>query len=269
MIEEIGVMPQPARFYRNAIARAGIACVALAIAGSAALADPLIVQGSTTFARRLLEPFQGAIEAASGQELTVIPNKSTPGLIALLEGRAHMAMISAPLQSEIDLLQKSMAGLPYDRLRAFEISRTRVAVAVHASNPLRKASRDSIARILTGEINNWKALGGPNIPLKIVLVSGGGGVTVAVETELLKGKAVSLPNVIYVKTPVQLVQVVEQEPGAIGFAQLALVRQRKVREIALDNPIEQQLSLVTFGEPTAAMSSVIEAAQRIAADKLM
>jgi phosphate transport system substrate-binding protein len=264
-------MPERARFYRNAILPIALACLSLPIAGSfsAVLADTLIIQGSTTFARRLMEPYQAAIEAASGQELTVIPNKSTPGLIALLEGRAHMAMISAPLQSEIDLVQKAMPGLAYDRLRAFEIARTRVAVAVHASNPLRKASRDSITRILTGEINNWKALGGPNIPVKIILVGGGGGVTVAVEGELLKGKPVSASNVIHVKTPVQLVQVVEQEPGAIGFAQIVLVRQRNLEEIALDSPIEQQLNLVTFGEPTAATLAVIKAAQRIAAEKLM
>ena len=264
-------MPESAKLYRSAIIRIGTAWLSLVIAGSfsAALADPLIIQGSTTFARRLMEPYRGVIEAASGQELTVIPNKSTPGLIALLEGRAHLAMISAPLQSEIDLMQKAMPGLPYDRLRAFDVSQTRVAVAVHASNPVRKATRDSITRVLTGDISNWKALGGPNVPVKIILVSGGGGVTVAVESELLKGKPVAIPNVIYVKTPVQLVQVVEQEPGAIGFAQVALVRQRKVQEIVLDAPIEQQLSLVTFGEPTAAMSSVIKAAQRVAADKLL
>ena len=253
------------RLYRSI----AIASLFLAIAGSAALADPLIVQGSTTFARRVMEPYQAAIEAASGQELTVIPNKSTPGLIALLEGRAHMAMISAPLASEIDLLQKSMAGLPYDRLQAFEVFRAPVAVAVHASNPVRKASRDTITRILTGDVNNWKALGGPDRPLKIVLVGGGGGVTVVVETELLKGQRVPAPNVIYVKTPVQLVQVVEQDPAAIGFAQLTLARQRKLQEIVLDKPIEQQLSLVTFGEPTPAMSSVIRATQQLVEQKLM
>ena len=263
-------MPDSAGLYRNAIMRIWIAWASLAIAGSfsAALADPLIIQGSTTFARRLMEPYRAEIEAASGQELTVIPNKSTPGLIALLEGRAHMAMISAPLKSEIDLLQKSMAGLSYDRLRAFEIFRAPVALAVHSSNPVRKTSRDSITRILTGDITNWKALGGPDIPLKIILVGGGGGVTVAVEAEFLKGKRASAPNVIYVKTPVQLVQIVEQEPAAIGFAQHSLARQRNVRQIALDTPIEQQLTLVTFGEPTAAMSSVIKAAQRVAADTL-
>ena len=64
-----------------------------------AFAETLIVQGSTTFSRRLMEPYKSVIEADSKHELTVIPNKSMPGLIALMEGRAHMAMISASLAS--------------------------------------------------------------------------------------------------------------------------------------------------------------------------
>ena len=98
-----------------------------------ALADTLIIQGSTTFARRLMDPHKTAIEANSKHELTLIPNKSMPGLIALMEGRAHMAMISASLKSEIDALQKIRPGLAYDRLQAHEILNTRIAVALHPS----------------------------------------------------------------------------------------------------------------------------------------
>jgi len=77
--------------------RLAILIAAVVLATSAAAAQPLVVQGSTTFNRRVMEPHQAEIEAASGQRLTVIPNKTTPGLVALLEGRAQMTMISAPL----------------------------------------------------------------------------------------------------------------------------------------------------------------------------
>jgi hypothetical protein len=90
-------------------------------------------------------------------------------------------------------------------------------------------------------------------------------VTVAIEAEVLKGKAIAAPYVIYVRTPVQLIQVVEQEPAAIGFAQLALVKQRSVPEVTTDRPLEQTLSLVTLGEPTAATRALIQATRRIAA----
>src|SRR5262245_31695788 len=178
---------------------------------SSAMADTLIVQGSTTFSRRFMEPFESEIEAISGQELTVVPNKSTPGLIALLEGRAHLAMISAPLETEIALLQKTMPGMQFDKLRAFEIARTRVAIAVHKSNPVRRATLDQIKQVLEGDIISWKALGGPNDAIRVVLVGGGGGVTAVIEGALLEGQQTSAPRKLYVRTPVQLVQIVEQD----------------------------------------------------------
>jgi ABC-type phosphate transport system substrate-binding protein len=237
-----------------------------AILGAAA--DPLTIQGSTTFNRRLMEPHQAEIEAMTGHQLTVIPNKSTPGLIALLEGRAHMAMISAPLETEIALVRKVMPGLPFEKLRAFEIDRTRVSFAVNRANPVRAATLDQIADIMLGKITNWDALGGPGLPIRVVLVGGGGGLTVAVESGLLGGREVLAPNKIYVNTPVQLIQIVAQERGAIGFAQLALVQKMNSPELKTDKPFEQVLYLVTFGDPSPAMQSIIDAAKSIAAKSL-
>jgi phosphate transport system substrate-binding protein len=247
--------------------RAQVASVMLAMIGVlfSAAADPLMIQGSTTFNRRLMEPYQAEIETLTGHQLTVIPNKSTPGLIALLEGRAQMAMISAPLDSEVALIQKIMPGLPFDKLYAFEIDRTRVSFAVNRFNPVRTATLDQIAEILLGKIANWKALGGPDLPIRVVLVGGGGGLTVAVETGLLNGQRVSTPSKIYVNSPVQLIQIVNQELGAIGIAQLTLAQKTKTPELKTEKPFEQTLYLVTFGEPTPAMRSVIDAARTIAA----
>ncbi|MBX9844667.1 MAG: substrate-binding domain-containing protein [Xanthobacteraceae bacterium] len=229
-----------------------------------AAAETLIVQGSTTFYRRLMEANKAAIENESKHELTVIPNKSMPGMMALLEGRAHMSMISASLSSEIDQLKKVMPGMSYDRLQAHPVLNTRIAIAVHNTNAVRKTSLNQVRKMLLGQISNWSELGGKDQPIRVVLVGGGGGVTSVVEAELLNGKVPDGPHIIWVKSPVQLVQVVEQERGAIGFAQLALVRQRGIQELATEAPLEQTLSLVTFGDPTPAMKSVIDAARKIA-----
>jgi ABC-type phosphate transport system substrate-binding protein len=234
----------------------------LAVSATSALADQLILQGSTTFNRQIVEPFQSTIEADSKHELTVIPNRTMLGVIALLEGRAHMAMISAPLKSEVDSLQGAMPGLAYDKLQSHTIQSTRVAIGVNKLNAVRTISIDQARNILTGRITNWSVLGGNDQPIRVVLVGGGGGVTSTVEAVVLGGKHISGPNVLYVKTAVQLVQVIEQEPNAIGFGQLLLIKQRGIPEVATDAPIEQQLSLVTFGDPTPAMQAVIDAARR-------
>jgi phosphate transport system substrate-binding protein len=228
-----------------------------------ALADNLTVQGSTTFTTRLMVPYQAAIEATSGHTLTVIPNKSVNGLIALLEGRTDLAMISAPLESEIVVLRSINPKLSFEKLKVFEISRVRVAFAVHPSNPVRSASLDVIRKIMLGEIDNWRELGGPNLQIRPVIVREGGGVTVTVQAQLLDGQPAA-PSVIRVQTPNQVLKVVEQEPGALGVSQLMLVRKHKFPELSTDKPIEQQLSLITLGSPSSSIQSVIDAARTIA-----
>ena len=242
------------------------------VAGTAALteavAEPLVLQGSTTFNRRIMEPFEAAIETKSGQQITVIPNRTMLGVIALMEGRAHMAMISAPLVTEINKMKKTMPGLDYDRLKTFEISSTRVAFVVNAANSVRKATLDQIKKILTGEITNWSALGGKDAPIRLAFVGGGGGIITTVEAELLHGKPIHAPNIIHARTALQLTSIVEQEPNALGFAQLSLARQKGLPEIVTEKPVEQALSLITLGEPTPAMKAVIDAA-RHAVEKTM
>lgn len=225
-------------------------------------AETLIIQGSTTFARHLLKPDQkDRIESDSGQVLTVIPNKSTPGMLALLEGRAQMAMISAPLKVEIAALATAFPGLATDRLQGHEIARVRVSIVVHPANPVRKATREQLRKILDGEITNWSELGGPDLAIRAVLVGGGGGATTVAENELLDGKIPAAKNILYTKSPVQLVQIVEQERGYLGFAQWELASQRHMAELKTDPEIDQVLTLVTIGDPTPAMQSVIDAAR--------
>jgi phosphate transport system substrate-binding protein len=237
--------------------------MAAALVSWTAAADALVVQGSTTFNRRIMLAHQAAIEVASGHTLTVVPTKSTPGLIALLEGRAQMAMISAPLASEIKELRKVAPTMPTERLHAFEIVATRIAIGVHPSNPVRQASLEDIKRILLGEITNWKQLGGPDLPIRVGLADGGG-IAAVVKSELLDARPLGAPNVLNANSPDQLVLAMEQSPDVVGFAQLSLVKRRNLPEIVTDRPLQTTLSLVTLDEPTPAVRAVIDAAHRLA-----
>jgi len=234
----------------------------MAAGATGAAADQLVLQGSSTFNRQIMEPSQPAIEADAKHALTVIPNRTMLGLKALMEGRAHMAMISAPLNTEVDALRSTIPGLAYDKLQSHVIQRTRIAIAVNARNRVRRMSIAQARQVLTGQITNWSALGGDDQPIRVVLVGGGGGVTATVEAVLLAGNHASGPNILYVKTAIQLAQVVEQEPNAIGFGQLLVIKQRGIPEVATEQPIEQELALVTLGDPTPAMQAVIDAARR-------
>ena len=156
----------------------------------------------------------------------------------------------------------------FDRLQAFEVARTPMAFAVHPDNPVRAITIANLRRILLGEVRNWRDVGGRDLPIRLVMVREGGGVQASVESHVLNGQKIVAPDPIRVQISSQVVKVVLQEPGALGLAQLAVVNRAHAPEMKLDDPVEQKLSLVTLGEPTPAMHSVIDAARKIASKVL-
>ncbi len=230
---------------------------------SAAAAQTYVVQGSTTFTHHIMDAHLAEIETGSGHRLTVIPNKSSLGLMALFEKRADFAMISGPLNTEIEGLKPAHPDLAYGKLRSFNIWSTRMAFAVNKDNPVRHLADDRMRAILLGAITNWQAVGGPDLPIKIVHVREGGGVQASIEAALLDGKSIAAKNVILVQISSQVVKIVAQLPEALGLSQLTIVRNSNTVELKLDHPVEQHLNLVTLGEPTPEMMKVIETARRI------
>jgi phosphate transport system substrate-binding protein len=239
-------------------------CFALVLQAQAARADQLVMQGSTTFNDRIVSTHLEAIEGISKHTLVVIPTKSSLGLIALLKGQADFAMISTRIETEIAALRLTDPGMPFDRLQTFEVSRTRMAFAVNPSNPVRSISIEAMRRVLSGEITNWRDLGGQDSAIKVVFVRDGGGVQASVQNQILGGALIRVSDPIRVQVGAQVLKIVEQEPQALGMSQLNLVLRSHAVELFTDFPIEQTLSLVTLGPPTAQMRDVIDAVRQIA-----
>ena len=240
---------------------------AIAVPGHAASPQPVVrVQGATTFHAEILVPYRAAIEKSSGRLLDVVANKSSWGLLALLEGRADLAMISAPLDAEIAAARLIKPDSPYEALQEFKVRSTRIAFAVHTQNPVTKLSFESVAKLLKGEIANWKDLGGPDVPVLVVAVKEGGGTVVAVRSQML-GDAPLAPNAVRIESAKHVLKVVSQEPGAIGIAQLSLIREARLHEVVTERHVEQPLSFVTSGPPSPGAMAIIEAARLVAADE--
>jgi phosphate transport system substrate-binding protein len=244
------------------------ALVCLGAPAAPACAAALVIAGSTTFNSTLLVPYRNDIEAISGHQLKIVPSKSNKGLLALLAGEADLAMISSPLESEISLLKEARPELPWERLRPFLIDHARVAFAVHPDNPVRAARWSALRRVLTGEIYNWKHLGGPDLAIDVISVRQGGGVLLSIEKNIMRGERISPRSLLQVESGPELPLAVKHNVGALGLAQLGEVRRHKLPEIAVGSIVEQPLSLVSLGEPTPAMFAVIDAARRVAAGQL-
>lgn len=226
-----------------------------------AAAGQVSLHGSTTVNNAILTPKKGEIEKASGQQLDIVGNGSGRGIVDLVEGKAQIAMISAPLEDEVKKLNDKTPGLVDGaRLKAHQIGESRVAFAVHPSNAVKLLTNAQLTDVFAGKIKNWKEIGGADQPIVIVAAQPGDGLRSMVESALLKGS--SLPgNTRAMPNATQVAKIVSQLAGAIGIVAPASI-DNSVAELRGDKPIVQPLILVTMGDETVDIKQVIEAAAR-------
>jgi phosphate transport system substrate-binding protein len=232
---------------------------ALLVLASAAQAATIAIHGSTTVSGAVLVPHKADIEKASGETLDIVANGSGRGLADLVAGTANMAMISAPLATEVAAANaKTPGSIDPAKLVAHQIGAAQVAFVVHPSNPITTLTLAQVAGILSGKLTNWSQVGGTDQPIVVVAATRGDGVRSAVEGRLLDGASIlsqarELPNAS------QIAQVTAQLPAAFGVTSAASVRPG-VTVIKTDQPIGQPLILVTMGPATPDAMKVIDAA---------
>ena len=198
-----------------------IICIALAAAmalslvacgGNNGLSGKVATDGSTSMEKvigALKETFEGE---NAGVEVTYNPTGSGSGIKAVQEGRCDIGLSSRALKAEEK--EQGLVGtvLAYDG----------IAVIVNPENTVEDLTVEQIAAIYTGEITNWSEVGG--IDAEIVLIG----------REAGSGTRDGFEEIVGVKDLCQyrqeltstgdVITAVSQNPGAIGYASLASVK---------------------------------------------
>jgi ABC-type phosphate transport system substrate-binding protein len=238
-----------------------VAALFVGVVTNSAHADAIRIGGSTTFTSELMAPHQSEVERLSKQTIILLPNRSNLGVYGLFEGN-DLAMISSSWPDMLLELKKQRPNLPYDRLRVFNVAKTRVAFSVNQKNVVHYADLKALGRVLKGELTSWKELGGADLPIHLVMVREGGGVQASIEARLhLK---IASARAIRVQISSQVNKIVEQLPEALGLAQIENLGGSKAVELKTDLPIEQELNLVTLDDPSPGARAVINAVMAIA-----
>jgi phosphate transport system substrate-binding protein len=230
-------------------------------ADDTASAETLRIQGSVAVANQLMVPYQNRIEHVTGHQLSIVQSKASLGLLALFNGEADLAMVAAPLNEAVALLRQTRPELPFHRLRSFPVLETRVAFPVNPDNPVRRVTLAKLKQVMSGQIDNWRELGGPDLPIHIVSVTDGGGTRLTTQNALLDGQPIAAHSEIRVELPDEVVKTVAQDRGALGITQTALVKRHHLPELRMETSVGHPLQLVSLGEPTEAMLAVIAAAR--------
>jgi phosphate transport system substrate-binding protein len=232
-----------------------------------ASAETLKIEGSSGFAADVIGRYQDRIETLAGRKLSLTANTAGAGLVALLSGKADLAMISAPLERVVAALRKSRPDLPFHLLHEFRIGEARVAFPVNPGNPVRSISLAKLKQILGGQIDNWQMIGGPDLAIHVVALRDGGGTRLTTEAMLLDGQSMTPRSAVLVESAQEVVQGVARDRGALGISEASLVNRRRLPELQTKVLIAQSYNLVSLNEPTDAMRAVIAATRSVVFDE--
>lgn len=122
----------------------------------------LTVSGSTAFApvvRDVAERFQHDCEGAT---VEVDAHGSTAGLRDLMSAGGRQGFPSLIVLSD----GPKLAGM--DALTEDRAALSVFALVVNDDVPLKNLSTDSVRRVYRGEITNWRQVGGPDLPVRMV-----------------------------------------------------------------------------------------------------
>ena len=173
--------------------------------------ETVTTDGSTSM-NKVIGALGEAFEADSGIAVTYNATGSGAGIQAVLEGRCNIGLSSRNLKAEETA--KGLVGtvLAYDG----------IAIVVNPGNPVNDLDLECIAKIYTGEIKNWKEVGGNDAEIVLIGREAGSGTRDGFEDITgTKDKCVYRQELT---STGDVITTVASNPGAIGYASLASVK---------------------------------------------
>lgn len=230
---------------------------------SPACAEVLVVYGSTTCISRFLEPGAAALKKATGIEVRTVGVGTGQGLFGLLQGQAKVSAASEDLQAAVESAKKYAASKKIP-LRGFEylkyhmITDDEVVVIVHKDNPVKNLTWKQLKAINSGEVKNWKEVGGQNIPIKVVTSHAGSATRLFFQKLVMENAAYSEQATVVWTTEKEITEV-SADRGAIGAVSVTFHAKTPKDTIRISTSrIVRPLGLITYGQPTQMVQKMID-----------
>ncbi|MEG0756682.1 MAG: substrate-binding domain-containing protein, partial [Oscillospiraceae bacterium] len=130
----------------------------------AALTGTVSTNGSTSMEKVIGVLMEQFMAENTGVSVTYDPTGSGSGITAVSEGRADIGLSSRALKDEE---AATMTGKT--------LALDGIAIIVNNENTVKELTLDQITKIFTGEIANWKDVGGADGPIVLIGREGGSG----------------------------------------------------------------------------------------------
>ncbi|MDD6933606.1 MAG: phosphate ABC transporter substrate-binding protein [Eubacteriales bacterium] len=213
-----------------------VLAMSLCLMSTAAWAEGTVsTDGSTSMEKVIGALGESFMELNPSVTFTYNPTGSGSGITAVQEGRCDIGLSSRSLKDEEKANGLTETVLAYDG----------IAIIVHPDNPVADLSLETIAKIYTGEITNWKDVGGEDAEIVVIGREAGSGTRDGFETITDTKDACQLRQEL--TSTGDVITAVSQNPAAIGYASLAAVKDT-VKAVTVDGvaPTEETVKDGTY-----------------------
>ena len=168
--------------------------------------------GSTSMEKVIGALGESFMEANSGTTFTYNPTGSGSSIQAVSEGRCDIGLSSRALKDD-----EKASGL-----KETIVALDGIAIIVNPQNPVKDLSLEQIAKIYTGEITNWKDVGGEDAEIVLIGREAGSGTRDGFESITETKDACQYRQEL--TSTGDVITTVSQNPNAIGYASLAAIK---------------------------------------------
>lgn len=178
---------------------------------TAAAGGTVSTDGSTSMEKVIGALGESFMEANKGMTFTYNPTGSGSGIQAVSEGRCDIGLSSRALKDD-----EKASGL-----KETTLALDGIAIIVNPQNPVKDLTLEQIAKIYTGEITNWKDVGGNDAEIVLIGREAGSGTRDGFESITGTKDACKLDQEL--TSTGGVIEAVAGNANAIGYASLSAV----------------------------------------------
>jgi len=202
---------------------------------------------------------------------------SGTGITAMINGTVDIANASRKMKPEEIAAAEANGITPVE----FVVARDAIAVVVHPSNPVDGLTLQQISDMYTGQIANWREVGGEDRPIVLLSRESNSGTYVYFLENVVRlgdkeSELLFFPDTLLMPSSEGISTEVRQNPNAIGYDGLGYVTpDQKVVAVARDAdsphvlpsvetandgtyPISRPLQMYTAGKPTEKIQAYLD-----------
>ena len=216
---------------RSILTLLAIAASTTLLAASAFADGSITVKGSDTMVLLGQKWAEVYMQKSPGVQIQVTGGGSGTGIAALINGTTDIAEASRAMKpTEISSAESKQGG----KVKEIPVALDALSIYVNTANPLTEISLPQARKIYTGQVTNWKEVGGNDAPITLYSRENNSGTYVFFKEHVLQNDDYD-PSAQTLPGTASVVNAVAHDPNGIGYGGIAYAEGIKPLKIKKDD----------------------------------